>query len=331
MQSVLSEKLKQSALKTVDYFQLQLQSDGSLGTHAQDLACYFKVPMMFVAANKIEHSHFILSYIQSAFMTENGDFKTKNDLKSAKAEYAEFWCYMNGWILRAAQKINNTEILNKGYNYFLSSIADNHKSFLTNHPELKNGITDILTIAHHGLIHLEKNDLKLARMAGKLLCDAIEQQQENLNLGFYLRLNAEKKIVTEFDSKDAPFYFIDKNKPQQLYFMIGYPCAFLALLFKATDEKSYLEYANVLFDFAMSCNDDILKSHFSHKIAWAASIFFNFTKNARYLKIIETISSYLLNNQAENGLWLTAQDINTAYDQSAEIACWFLEIARNLK
>lgn len=331
MKETIIEQLKQAATKTVDYFQFQLQHDGSLGKNAKDLACYFKLPMMFLSANKKEHSQFVLSFIQSNFMTEDGDFKTKNNLKSIKPEYAEFWNYPNGWIIRAANKTNRQDILEKSYHYFLSSIVDNNNLFLTNHPELKNGISDVLTIAHHGLIHLEKNNMQLANIAGNFLCEIIEQQKTNLTHGFYLRTDAHKKIITHFEPKDARFYFINPKQPEQLYFMIAYPCAFLALLFKNNNEKRYLEYANELSNFALSCQDYIFNSHFSHKLAWAASILYSMTKDLRYLNFIAAISNYFIKNQSENGLWFEDQDLNTSYDQSAEIAYWFLEIVKNLK
>jgi hypothetical protein len=44
--------------------------------------------------------------------------------------------------------------------------------------------------------------------------------------------------------------------------------------------------------------------------------------------VIDKIADYFISNQ-KNGIWFN-DDINASYDQSAEIACWFFDIIKNL-
>jgi hypothetical protein len=110
--------------------------------------------------------------------------------------------------------------------------------------------------------------------------------------------------------------------------MIGYPAAFLALLYKETNRKEFLSAAKSYLDFSLFCDESVYSCDFSHKIAWAASLLYECTGDKRYLAVIDKITSYFLEKQ-ENGMWFTS-DINASYDQSAEIACWFLDIAKNI-
>src|SRR5258708_11151115 len=50
--SKLCAKLSESANKVVVFLESKLQKTGSYGDDAKDIACYFKSPMMFLAANK---------------------------------------------------------------------------------------------------------------------------------------------------------------------------------------------------------------------------------------------------------------------------------------
>ena len=74
--SKLCEKLSESANQAVAFLESKLQKDGSYGNDAKDLACYFKSPMMFLAANKPQAATSILTHIKTAFMTKDGDFTT---------------------------------------------------------------------------------------------------------------------------------------------------------------------------------------------------------------------------------------------------------------
>ncbi|WP_457766668.1 hypothetical protein [Coxiella burnetii] len=117
--------------------------------------------MMFILANRYHLAAKVLGYIHTKYMSKNGDFKTKPSLKNIKPEYSEYWSYINGWIVRAAQKLDLNEISNPAYQYLLSFNTGNNKGFLTNLSSNKN-ITDALTTAHHGLINLDRGQLATA-------------------------------------------------------------------------------------------------------------------------------------------------------------------------
>jgi hypothetical protein len=326
----LHERLHDSAMKAVHFFETKLDEKGSYGATATDISCYYKLPMMFVYTGKNALAIRVLNNIRGTFMTKAGDFTTTLSSKSVKPEYTEYWSYTNGWIVRAAQLLQHTDVSEPG-NKFLSQFnTGDNAGFLTHAPDSKDGETDVLTTAHFGLIHLEAGNQSIALSAGNYLCAVIENQPDISN-ALYLRCDANKKPITNFDNSKSAFYVVKKDSLDQLYFMIGYPSAYLALLYKNTKDDKYLKAARAYLDFALTCHESVFKSNFSHKLAWAASIIYKETGEEKYLAAIEKITDHFLKTQAETGVWYQNADTNTCYDQSAEIACWFMDISNNLK
>lgn len=319
----LRNSIYASASRTVDFFINQITSEGSYA-NATDLACYYKSPMMFISAGRPELAYQMLSYIQEQYLQIDGDFRTSPTLKSIKPEYNEFWSYANGWIIRAAQKLYLGQIVKPAYDYFQLFHVGEGEGFLTYNLQERKDSTDILTAAHHGLVHLEMGNQALAQSAGEYLCHVIEWQN-NIGEGFYCKFDLQHQPITQ----GSPFCFISKHDADQFYFMLGYPSAFLAKLYQQTENPEFLRAAKYYLDYALSCHSSVLHSNFSHKIAWAAGIIYSITKEEKYLPAIHSIANHFIESQSEQGLWY--EDMNTAYDQSAEIACWFLDIARNLK
>lgn len=324
----LNTKLTTSATKVVDYLESKIQSDGSFGPEAKDIACYFKSPMMFLTANKPQSAKTVLKHVKTAFMTADGDFKTSETVKSGNGAYIEFWSYTNGWIARAANQLGIQEIAQPANNYLKQYNLGSRAGFATNQVTKEPQVTDVLTVAHHGLINLEIGNLDVAVSAGNFLCQAIAQQH-NLKSGFYLRLNKDGELITNFTKEQTPFYFVSSTEPNQLHFMIGYPAAYLAMLYKHTKNQDFLTAAKAYLDFSLSCDKSVYACDFSHKIAWAASLIFECTGDPKYLVVIDKIADHFIGKQQENGMWFS-NDINASYDQSAEIACWFLDIVKNV-
>lgn len=322
------EKIKQSANKALAFFEKKLEENGSYGSAITDLSCYYKSPMMFISAGKPEVSEKVLSYIASKFMAENGDFRTSENLKSIKPEYVEYWSYINGWILRAANELKISRVSQPVQTYLKSYAVGKEGGFFTNNTINSTDVTDILTTAHHGLINLEVGNLDVAIAAGNYLCNAINQQPD-IQKGFYLRFNTKGAPIVEFSKENTPFYFISREQPNQLHFMIGYPSAYLAMLYKKTDNKKFLEAAQGYLNFSLSCEKSVYECNFSHKLAWAASILYEITGDSKYLLIIEKIANHFMSTQSSSGVWYE-DDTNASFDQSAEIACWFFDIVKNI-
>ena|SRR3990167_1049834 len=325
----ISEAIVLSVGRAISAFEEKLEIDGSYGKATNDIACYFKSPMMWIAAGEPDIARKILAYIKNTFMLPNGDFGDDAETKSIKPEYIEYWSYMNGWILRAANKLEMPEISQPASQYLDQYHIGTNSGFVTANIGNDSKVSDVLTASHHGLINLESGNLETALSAGNYLCGAINNQPA-IEHGFYLRIDSAGKPIIQFPAEQTPFYFVSKHEADQLHFMIGYPSAFLAMLFKNTLNEKYLVAARQYFDFSLSCHESIYACNYSHKIAWAASILLEITGEEKHLDVIEKITTHFIKNQSEDGMWYADADINTRFDQSAEIACWFMAISKNI-
>lgn len=216
------------------------------------------------------------------------------------------------------------------YQYLKSFYHPEYGGFTTNKPYGQADNTmDVLSISHLGLTALYFGDIEKATGAVNLLQKFVSLQPDT-KFGFYLRMSDEGKIITELPKEKEGFYILSATEPNQAYFMIGYPIAFLGKLYRATGDSCYLETAKSYLDFALNCHDSISSFYFSHKVAWGAAIIANSAKDSRYVNLSKSIIDYLLSIQDESGAWLKGEPAHTSFDQTAEIAIWLREISAEL-
>ena len=321
--------LRTSASKASSLFISRMSATGVYPVK-EDLAAYFKHPLMYFTLGEVERANQILSYIASKYLREEGDFfSEEGGPKSENPAYQEFYAYINGWIIIAASKLNREDIIVPGLAY-LSALQDlKTGGFYTHNPKLKDGITDVITAAHIGLVHLEAKKIAEAIAAGNYLCETLSIQPK-LDSIFYLRRDAAGSCIVEFPKEETSICVINKFEPNQLYFMIAYPISYLVELYKITKDSKYIEAAREYAAFALTCHESVFSSEYSHKLAWALSELYKFFPESTYLEAIKRIIDYFISIQDKDGLWFSDDELK-CYDQSAEIICWFTKIRNNLE
>jgi hypothetical protein len=319
----------QSADKAIDWLSCQLQNDGSYGANIRDLASYYKSPYLFYVAGKLEAANCVLSHIKKAFMQADADFSTSIGAKSENAAFHEYWAYPNAWIALAAQKMGRFDVAYPAYHYLKSFYHPQSGGFTTHRPTSQPNTIDILTTAHLGLTALYLGELEKAKRAGALL-QTMEAMQPNRAIEFLLRQDENGQLITQYPQAMAIFFSVSATQPNQAYFMIGYPIAFLAKLYRATSNLTYLETAKRYLEFAMSCQGNLRTFHFSHKIAWGAAMVANLTQETQCAEFATAIADYLVSIQDPSGAWLQEEPAHTSFDQTAEIAIWLKEISAEI-
>ncbi|MGD9592443.1 MAG: hypothetical protein AB7V32_07980, partial [Candidatus Berkiella sp.] len=208
--------------------------------------------------------------------------------------------------------------------------SQDHGGFSTSDPWGTNvDEMDIITSAQLGRLALYFGQSKQAIKAGEFLIWNINQQPQ-IQKQMYLFVNNQKKHMQDFPEDFSFIYQLKTNEPNQAYFMIGLPCAFLVELYLATNNQAFLTAAKQYGDYAISCHESIKRFHFSHKVAWAMSLLYKVTKQEKYLAFCKSIASYLIEIQDQSGVWLKSQGAIDSLDQSVENAIWLNEIAINL-
>lgn len=137
--------------------------------------------------------------------------------------------------------------------------------------------------------------------------------------------------MKEFPQEATFFHVITAAEPNQAFFMLGYPMAFLTKLYQFTDNRSYTDSADDIFEFLSSCHESLFSFHLAHKVAWGsailASVSESSSKRERYLTVSKRITDYLVSIQNDEGTFLKGSPEIDNIDQSCEIAVWLREIA----
>lgn len=319
----LIAQLSASANKTYEYFKSIMMDTGSY-KEASDLSSYYKSPLMFFSSGDVSSARKSFQYIVSNFMKSDGDFITQPRMKSLKSEYTRYYTYTNGWLCRAAIKLSE-EVLLKTMLSFMELYV--REGFILTNQESE--LSDVLSVAHYGLIHFELNAKNKAIDAGDKLI-RVYDNQDKINSRFKLCFDSNYLPIPSPSQSNNIFFYVDKKKNDQLYFMLAYPAAFLAILGGELGDNKYIEYARHYMNYMLTCDANQLESRFSHKLAWAASLLYKYTNELEYLDVVKKVLLFFVETQDDNGMWFTDEDNNTMFDQSAEIAYWFNEIKANL-
>jgi hypothetical protein len=317
-----------AADRAVGWLAAQLRDDGSYGPRADDLACYYKSPYLFQLAGRTQDADRLLTFIQRRFMRADHDFATLEDHKSDNSAFDEYWAYPNGWLAMAAQRMGRFDVAYPAFEYLRSCHEPARGGFHTGGCSARahDGVTDVLTTAHLGLVCLYLGDVERAVGAGRWLARLLAMQPD-LASGLFLRLDRSGDLVRDFPASAAAFHVVSAHQPDQAYFMIGYPIAFLAKLFEATGEQTHLRAACGYLDYALSCEGNLRSCPTSHKVAWGAAVLGGITGDPRSKELAVAIADHLLDIQDPSGAWLVDQPAHTTFDQTAEIAIWLREIS----
>lgn len=321
---------EQAADSGVGWLLAQLGDDGSFGAQADDLACYYKLPYLLALSGRPREAARLLDYVERRFMHDDGDFATDGDHKSDNAAFGEYWAYPNAWLALGSLRLGRLELAYRAWAYLRAFDAPDG-GFRTRRPRPGAGddVVDVLTSAHVGLLALSFGERSRAHQAGEYLGRVLDSQ-DDLGRGLLLRTSASGKLVDTFAPSAAAFHVVDRSAPDQAYFMVGYPIAFLAKLAEVTGERAYLASAGGYLQFALSCEGNLRASPLSHKVAWGAATFGRIAQHAQAIELATLIADFLLEIQQPSGAWLADQPPHTTFDQTAEIAIWLQEISVEL-
>ncbi|WP_163830783.1 hypothetical protein [Spartinivicinus ruber] len=144
-----------------------------------------------------------------------------------------------------------------------------------------------------------------------------------------LKMDANGHLIHTFSEQESIFYCINKTEKRQLYFLLGYPAAFLLDIYQATAEEQYMDFALDLLGFACGCHG-IQESLFSHKVAWAAAKATRLTGDLVYSEFALSILDYIVENQSPTGCWHKHEADYFMLDQTTEMAIWINSVITEL-
>ncbi len=324
----IAESCYQAALRGADWLEGQLDETGSFGPEAQDLAAYYKAPAAMHRAGRTRAAVRLLEHVRATYQQPDGDFLTRPGLKTDDPVLSQYPGYMNGWLTMGAHLSGRFDVSLRGWAFFRdyrdpssgASVLEGPWSEGTTSPR------EMLMTAHLGLAALYLGELPVAMAAGEALLRFLEVQPAPTER-LYLRVDGAGAPVTSFPAEAAFFHVVEASSAGQGWFFVGYPIAFLSLLYGATSDARHLEGARSYADFTLRCGERLTSEHFGHKVGWGAALLARATGLARYRILAEAVALNLLATQASDGGWLPTEPRVSRLDQSAEVIQWLLGIS----
>lgn len=251
----------------LDHYTALMQPDGSLKGF-DDPSHYCKLPNALVWGGRVAEADAMLDHCVSRFMQPNGDFVATGAATSHFApqaqktlhwEFYDFYAYLNQWWITAGVRLSRNDFIGAAFQY-----VDAHWY----NPKTKAGILQepldgryencIFTSAHLGFTMLHMGHVDRAAGIGDTIVAMVSKQPhlDDAKLTYYNRFDDEYTLLQGFAPDDPGVKLaaiIDGKEPNQCWWSLGYPVAFLAHLHARSGDPRYLDTAEVILDFVRRC------------------------------------------------------------------------------
>ncbi len=308
---------KEAISKAADWMANHQKEDGSISPLEAGIGSYYKLPMAFISAGRIESAWKLLTWIRDNILDANGDFTGPYE----RGIYEGVYPYANAWLAVGAHVNGFFDISIPAVN-FLLGIQSSEGGFLTdkaligevakgshgdgdsvykafNKPEIT---FDIMCTAMAGIACLYTGNLDSALKTASLF-EKMYSEQPDLNRGFYFHYKPGEGLFKTFSEDMSAAYYLDFKKEKQFYFELGIAAVFLTKLAQFSGRDNYLKLAEDYLQLIKKAAPDKYSTPQSGKIGWAASYLFNVTEKEEYRNMAREVADYLVAAQDPSGCW----------------------------
>jgi hypothetical protein len=303
--------------------------DGSWkGLRDPKVDAFYKSSWAFTETGQSAAAHRSLAYVQKIFFTTTGDFVPRKHPWHITAHYP----YVNSYFIVGCMLAGRYELAMPAISFLLTQQAADHGGFysrLTSKGEKETADTTSSSIA--GIACLAAGKIAAARRVGDYLSYIVKLQTKPKER-LFTALDADGRLYTEPQDKDDAFLrIIDTKNPNQCWFAVGLPFAFLVRLADATKESRYLDLARWYFHFQMRCVNP-WDSYSSGKAGWGCAMIYRSTGEASYRDIALHVAEFIMSKQNQDGGWACRgrETSNADFDITAEFTLWLSLISANL-
>ncbi len=295
----------------------KLKDDGSLAPSVFDLGGYYLLPYLFSQMGYLEPSRRVLAFIQQTFMTDKGNFFSKDRFKTEDTLLTEFPCLANAWIAIAAQRMGQFQISYKSMKLLRSFYNPDNGSFCTKDSFKESGRhdSDALTTAQLGLVSLYFGDVNKAKRAGNFLISFLSLQPD-IHHGFYLHAGPDGRPSTSFSNEQASLYVVMKERENQQQGILGLMIVFLCHLYQATKDEGFLSSARAHMNFLHDMKPSVFENNVSSNVAWAVASLAGVVKREELIHLAIKTTDHLV----EQFEWNTKRIETLSFRDYKEIA-----------
>ncbi len=281
----------------------QQRPDGVFQPVEFGLCGYHKLAYMLSLVAQTERAGRLCAWIEANVLDDEGDFA---DPHGRQGPMETFYSYPNAWLAMGAHRLELYNISYRALDFLTSLQHPQTGGFLTAGPAA--GLEDrqdMVTTAVAGLACLQLGALDAAQRAGQFLVNVFDSQpRAQTKLYFYVEKTSQ--FVTEYEDEEATAHALTLNRPGQWYFVPGLAACFLAKLYEASGEDSFLAAAQNYVQFADSSGEDKYGEARSGFLGLAAALLYSATDVNNYAKIAEMVADNIISAQMGNGSWAEA-------------------------
>jgi hypothetical protein len=296
---------------------------------------FYKGSWAFLATGRPASSHRLLSYVRPAFMTSSGDFAPRG----LRVHQAVHYPYVNAYLIVGAMLAARYETAMPALAFLVSQQDVQSGGFYSQLTATgATGLTDTMSTAAAGTACLAGGRLDCARRAAQYLAN-IAERHPNASDRFYSAVEPTGNLCTEpREAQDQWWRVVEARSPNQCWYALGYPFAFLLLVNQATGDERYRTAAQWYFDFLVRCVNP-WSGPSSGKAGWGCAMLYRMSGEPRYRDIALGVADYVAGMQEPDGNWIMARVKGTErqsgldnpdYDVTAEYSLWLALIASNI-
>ncbi|NLG49831.1 MAG: hypothetical protein GX552_06960 [Chloroflexi bacterium] len=325
----------QCAEKSADWLISQQAEDGRWKPITQPVVdAYYKASWALSLMGRPTAAHRSLDYAARHLLQPNGDVQPRQNRWHSEVHYP----YANAYFVMGGVRLARYDVAWPAMCFLRTLQSPASGAFASVYTEDNIPVRcDTMSTAGAGLACLAAGCLDAACRAADWL-QALVERQPTPDRAFFCTVDAENNLVTQFPESDSPWRVVRTDQPNQIWYAVGLPFAFLIKLAQATARMEYLHLALWFFDFQQRCVNPWAGPS-SGKAGWGCAELYRMTGEARYRDIALSIGEYMAGFQAPDGSFqiplsapydpqrpLTPGD----FDLTAEYTVWLGEIAANL-
>lgn len=325
----------EGALAGSEWLAAQQRPDGSwAGLPDAHLAAFYKGAWAFVVTGRPVAAQRLLNYVQRQFATVEGDFVPR----VVRPHQVVHYLYINAYLVIGSWLAGRYELAVPSLDFLIGqqdALSGGFRSW-PGTPDRSAG-TDTITTASAGAACLAGGRLEAARGAAEYLAQIADRQPEPATR-FYAALLADGRLDTRPAADDLWWRVVETGAPNQCWYALGFPFAFLILAHQALGDTRYHTLALWYFDQMARCVGP-WDGPSSGKAGWGCAMLYRLTGEARFRDIALHIGARILASQEADGHWIMARvkglPVSEALDSSdfdvtAEYSLWLSLIATHI-
>lgn len=323
------------ALKGARWLLEQQASDGSFSPIEEGIDAYYKIPYALAVTGYPRAAHRLIDWvIRAGALTSEGDLRGTS-VKAQSVWHSECYTYSNSWMVIGAQRLGRFDYARPGMAFILKFLSSGNGGIFSEPASITTGRgrQDMVVCSQAGSACVYMGRWAEAMQIGDWFVKMLRRQPD-IEHNLYACSDPEIGLIVNYPADYPLMYVVQTAQKGQWYFYPGIAMGFLSKLYLATGKREYLDASEGYFDFTPRCQDDVYRSGPSGKVGWGSAQMYWITGEEKYQAAAVAVGDYLLDTQADTGLWDLGGPYGSAratiLDITAEFVVWLAEIAQHL-